>query len=87
MVTARTVPADIAALARGKAQRHILTTLHGVCGPRQALAATDLTRGWRGHFGSLMSAGRALATRGLITITEPEPGFGEVYTLAPHTHE
>ncbi len=81
---AQTFPANIATLGRGKAQKYMLTQLHGIVGGDQSAELTDLARGFRGHLASIMKAGDALAKRGLVSITIGADGY--VYTLARHSH-
>ena len=78
-------PSDITKLGRGKAQKYILATLHRIEGGRQTLSLSDLARGYRGHFAGIMSAGQALAKRGIISIGQDDH-HGQVYTLAMHSH-
>ena len=82
--TKPSLPADVTRLGRGKAQKFILSTLHAIEGGRQALHLSDLAHSYSGHFAGLMSAGQALAKRGLISIAPSD--LGDVYTLVPHTH-
>ena len=78
------VPADITTIGRGKAQRHILSVVHGAANGAEVPLVRFKSR-YRGHFAGLMSAADALVKRGILTMRQDDFD-GAVYRLRAHTH-